>query len=132
MVSRLKIMNLLEDYIVVFGTEDWVDVRIVAYAVAREFSESPDGVRELSMEIVSDLIRDGEMVAGDLGEEGFEAWEVDAEEAIRRVDQRWRELGDKLPGIDEVAWLDLTNKGEKRAANIDQSLMLGLKAEQVE
>lgn len=70
--------------------------------------------RELTLEIVRDLLTDGLLVAGFPIDEGpeFDAWDLPADQAMARIEEAWSRL-DHEPFTGDVAWFVATAKGEE-------------------
>ncbi|KUO05179.1 hypothetical protein [Streptomyces caeruleatus] len=99
--------------LLVEGLDDWVPVdRLVG--LAREESErSGTDFRSLAVRLLGDLVKDGLMDVGELGDTGFEPWTGDTDTVLARIvaalDQvDWRPAGG-------VCWLANTPEGDRTA-----------------
>jgi hypothetical protein len=104
------------DFVLVRGSDDWVMAAEVAEAA--KFvggATTPAAIRELSMVLIGELLRDGLVEIGELVESGFRPWGVSDVEALARVDRAWRAMP-AGPRLGDVCWLNLTQKGELAAA----------------
>ena len=101
--------ELLEDL-----TDDYVGIWDIARRVERKWSiEDGSEVRATAMTLLSDLIEDGLIVPGlARNDGGFDVWELGPEEAVDGIRREWRELG-RLPSLGDIAWFDITPKGER-------------------
>ena len=103
------------------GADDWVMACDVAW-VARSMggAKSPNDVRDLSVELIRELLDRGLMTIGDVTESGFHAWDLIATDAVDRVAARWRKLR-REPTLGDVCWLQLTELGQARVEAIARS-----------
>jgi len=103
------------DDLLVSGPDDWVMACEVAWvARSKGGARSSDAIRELSVELIRELLDRGLMTIGDVTESGFHAWELSTAEALDHVDAEWRMLS-REPSLGDICWLQLTEKGEARA-----------------
>src|SRR5436305_6985689 len=92
------------------GVEDWVPIDTLI-GLANESEKSEGGnFKEIVASILDYLLKDDLMVAGEIGNSGFEAWAGDADSIARRIIARldevdWRPFGG-------VCWLANTSKGD--------------------
>ncbi len=104
---------LLARNVLVRGLDDWVQ----AYEVVGEIVESgipvtDVGVPDLSIAILEYLLLNQLMVAGDVTEGGFHAWNQTPEAALHTIKTRWSKL-DGLPNLGDVCWLNNTTLGDE-------------------
>jgi len=87
------------------GEDDWMMAAEVAW-VAKSVggAETLSEVRDVSTEVLGDVLRAGEMRIGTVTEEGFQPWEGTVEEWLQRVERQWDALG-RLPEMGELFWL---------------------------
>ena len=95
------------------GLDDWVPVDSVIGSARDAAAHTGTDFRSLATATITHLIKTGLMVAGDLGNEGFERWpEPPAAMAHRVIDQcesfGWEPLG-------AACWLANTAAGDERA-----------------
>lgn len=95
------------------GLDDWVMLHTVVWlgrdAAAETGADSPVMVRAL----VERLLTDGLMVAGEIGETGFEPWAVAADEAIARVLEQCEAL--EWNPLTDGCWFANTPRGDELA-----------------
>lgn len=86
--------------------EDYVGLWEVVKQVRRAFPDAEAGeIQAISLDLVRDLLRSGQAVAGDLSNEGqFLDWRLDVDRAVERIGEEWDRLG-RDPNISEVVWL---------------------------
>lgn len=96
------------------GADDWVSAR-EAYGIAADAGVTdPAAVRALAVGLIAEVLVGGLMVAGDVSESGFQAWEVTPGDAVARIATDWFSRPDPVIGVGEVVWLDITPSGEQR------------------
>lgn len=101
------------------GRDDWVmaaDVAWIARDVGR--ADAEDEVCAESVRLIEAVLRDGLMLIGDVTDGGFFPWEASTDQALRRIEAAWRELG-RSPDLGEVCWLENTAKGDALALGRD-------------
>lgn len=57
------------------------------------------------------------MEVGDVTDHGFVPWGLSPDDAMVRVEQKWRDLG-RSPDLGEICWLANTDFGDERAASV--------------
>ncbi|WP_369203471.1 hypothetical protein [Streptomyces sp. PU-14G] len=93
------------------GEDDWVMVDFLI-GVAEEFTNSHGGdFKDVSLDLLRELLREELMEIGDLGETGFEAWPHNVNESVARFKEGcdsydWEPMG-------ALWWLANTEKGEQ-------------------
>ncbi|MBQ1161464.1 hypothetical protein KBZ21_25785 [Streptomyces sp. A73] len=91
------------------GEDDWVMIDFVI-GTAEDYAQTHGGdFREISMALLKELLDEGLMEIGELGESGFEAWEEPTEQAIEKFQRaceacNWKPMGG-------LWWLANTEKG---------------------
>jgi hypothetical protein len=98
------------------GQDDYVGLWEVAWILRRSKpSYTGDEIREVALEVLGPLLSEGLMEPGSLQEKGgFLAWTCTPEEALARIDEKWRALGQD-PNIGEVCWFSNTSAGDAAA-----------------
>ena len=98
------------------GQDDYVGLWEIAWILRRSKpSYGADEIREVALEILKPLLGEGLMEPGLLRENGgFHAWTCTPEEALVRIDEEWRALGQD-PNIGQVCWFSNTAAGDKAA-----------------
>ena len=101
------------------GRDDWVMAADVAW-IARDIggADSDDEVRSASLGLIERALRDELMRIGDVTDGGFFPWKASPDQALRRVEASWLELG-RSPDLGEVCWLENTEKGDALALGVD-------------
>ncbi len=95
------------------GCDDWVDAcEVASIALHEGEAKSQDEMRELSLESIQRVVRQGLMYLGDLTREGFRKWAGPTEECLARVEREWKALG-RGPTLGEICWLQNTSKGNE-------------------
>ena len=96
------------------GLDDWVDAAEVAW-VARAIgaATADDEARELSIEVIRNVLTRGWMTIGDVTTAGYTPWSLDVEASVERVRQGW--IGSSQPKIGDVCWLSNTETGDEIA-----------------
>ncbi|MGM1017305.1 MAG: hypothetical protein ACQEW8_07190 [Actinomycetota bacterium] len=103
----------IDEDILARAAEDWV-IPGEVYRAVREAIGLTDGawVRDMSVGVVTRLMLQGFVVAGDVGDEGFVPWGVSVGEAAERIARDWLAFPDPIdtyPG--SVFWLCATEQG---------------------
>lgn len=94
------------------GLDDWVPFAAVSSAASRVTESEPDR-EQLIHDLLEYLLGNGLMVAGDLGEEGHEAWTDSVEESINRILRQYKELS--FVDSAYICWLANTPEGDRLA-----------------
>jgi hypothetical protein len=108
----MSAVEWVADEVLVEGLDDWVLVDTVIGA-AHEAVEGDGGdFRPVAVAAIDYLIGNGLMVAGDIGDTGFEPWPESPPAMARRVIEKcesfdWVPLGD-------ACWLANTERGARR------------------
>lgn len=112
--------------------DDYEGLWVLADLVGDELDiEDAQQVREMTMGILADLLTHEWVRIGTLsGRDGrFKPWSMDVVEALEYIATEWEKLG-RLPTIGEIAWFDITKKGERHVSHYLQEEPV-LKVEQV-
>lgn len=91
------------------GEEDFVGLWEVVRSVQDHVPHADAAsIRQISLEIVDELLSNGEWEAGFPAEDGrsFDAWTLLPPAAVARIQREWDQLG-REPNIGEIAWLNL-------------------------
>jgi hypothetical protein len=99
---------------------DWIQPHEVSWlAKSVGGAETLAEIQDMSLKIIRHLLEDDLVVAGDLLEGGFKAWDVSPREAFRRIETKWSTYPGG-PSLGDLCWFDLTEKGEQRAREVTQ------------
>ena len=91
---------------------DWVSLaEAVSYVRSARPQSSPATLRALTLDLVSDLVRDGLVQVGDLRPR-FAAWEGTRDHVVEALREAWPEAMTE-PDVGDVCWLDVTPEGER-------------------
>lgn len=109
-----KIFDSAVSEILIEGLDDWVPVDRVIGASRDIASAQHVSVHAVAASMISRLVEGGFMLPGDLGDEGFVAWEgsasgLAARVVMRAVEMEWQPLGGG-------GWLANTAAGDRVAA----------------
>lgn len=103
----------LVDDILMRGCADWVDAcEVASVALTEGKAKSPDAMRELALELIRNVVRQGLMELGDVTRGGFGKWDLPIEEGLARVEREWLALG-RNPTLAEICWLQNTSRGNE-------------------
>lgn len=100
--------------LLILGLDDRIQVADVAsVTLTTGGGRSPKECREFSLELIRWLLDEGLAEAGEVTDGvGFVPWEVSVPEAVARIEREWVGTG---PGLGEIGWLNLTEKGQAEA-----------------
>lgn len=104
-VESIFLEDLKEDYEGLWELSDMVSAALE--------TDSVSVVREVTLRLVGEWIRAGYVRPGIPHgyDSGFEAWDLPSAAAVEKIATDLRSL-DRLPGLGEVAWFDITPAGE--------------------
>jgi hypothetical protein len=110
----MKLKACIED-VLDRGLDDWIAITGVA-SVAKIIggAVTDDEIRDLSIEIIRNVIQEGLMEVGDVTTDGFHRWALSSDEALKRIEHDWGALG-RWPYTGDICWLSNTEQGDKRA-----------------
>lgn len=108
--------SLIES-LLVDGLEDYGAANWVLATVERELDVSDTrDLRAISLGLITELLMEGLMVAGDLKAGHFYPWDLEPHAAVARVTDDWLIWGlEKFPTPGAICWLDNTEKGNEIA-----------------
>jgi hypothetical protein len=109
MDSKAIIRELLVE-----GLDDWVPVDRLIWLAREESEQSGGDFRSLAIELLTELMRDGLMDIGELGDTGFEPWSGDADAVLARLVTALDQV-DWMPA-GGVCWLANTPQGDRMAS----------------
>jgi hypothetical protein len=113
------------DDLLVRGCDDWVDAcEVASVAIEVGGAKAESDIRELSLELIRNVVQQGLMELGDVdvageweSKEGFRKWDLPIQESVNRVEREWNALG-RNPTLWEVCWLQITDKGRERGEQL--------------
>jgi len=104
--------TLTEDFLA-RAAEDWISAGELIDLVRSSGLTDRDMLRDLAVGLVSRLICQELVVAGDVADGRHNPWDMSAGESIARVASEWSDFPDPfvMPGL--IAWFDTTPLGQK-------------------
>ncbi len=106
-----------EEEILARGEDDWVQFFEV-YELAKKWAEIHSAnARTETVRLLRSLLSQRLVQIGDVTEEGFVLWELNDDEVIARVIDRWDNLKER-PSLGDVCWLSNTARGDARAREL--------------
>lgn len=109
-------MTAVLDDLLARYAEDWFQAVEVAYCARQRGARTLAEVRALSIETIAAGLHAGYFVGGDATPDGFEPWAGGPDEVIARLRDEWPL--DHYVETGEVCWLDPTEAGEVKAAEV--------------
>jgi hypothetical protein len=108
----------LED-LLIGGLDDWADAGWAVQSARLSGPTDPIELRELTLALIAEALREGLMVAGDIVGNEHVPWHGDSEEWLERIRQEWlAEWGDVVPTPGAIVWLDNTPAGDQVAREV--------------
>lgn len=105
----------LED-LVVGGLDDWADAGWVLQSVWPPGETDRARLRDLTLELIAEVLQSGLMVAGDIVGGEHVPWHGSAGDALRRITSEWLdEWRDEIPTPGAIVWLANTAAGDEVA-----------------
>ena len=102
--------------LLVGGLTDWADASWAAQSARLSGVQGGPALRDLTLGLVAEVLREGLMVPGYLFATYHLPWPCDAEEAAARIAQEWiDEWGDDVPTPGAIVWLNNTEAGDEVA-----------------
>ncbi|WP_415853985.1 hypothetical protein [Sinomonas sp. G460-2] len=95
------------------AAEDWVSAAEVIDLVRRSGATDPETLRDLSMGLVSRLLLQGLIVAGDLDGQSHVPWPCSPLDSIGRIITAWAAKRDPFVMPGEVVWINTTPAGQR-------------------
>jgi hypothetical protein len=109
-VSTWDERSLLED-LLARGVDDWVYEAEVYDIARRSGLGSADGLRQLSVGLITEALVRGFAVAGAYDGTGHQPWDCSVGEAVERIAAEWLKWGSEVPTPGAIVWLDVTPAG---------------------
>lgn len=105
----------LEEDLLAAGVGDWVHFGEVAWLAShRGLQASRKEQVEATLTVLRNLQERGLVEIGDVGRDGFKAWQLSIDEVEQRVRQTWLAL-DRDPAPGDIGWLANTPLGDQAA-----------------
>jgi hypothetical protein len=94
--------------------DDWTGLHAIVFFVKEFYHyKNLELIKEVTLEIIQNLLEKKLVIAGDLLEEDiFVPWNMAVDEIKEKIKQEWDNLGRKLIPH-EIVWFDITEKGKK-------------------
>jgi hypothetical protein len=90
---------------------DWIDLGFLRSTVREMTGVGPAELHAAVMTVVSQLVGEGLVAAGDVTDGGFRAWDCSRDQAVSRIDREWRAESDPELWPFQVAALAPTQEG---------------------
>lgn len=108
----------LED-LVVGGLDDWADAGWALQSVRLTGETDPATLRDLTLALLAEVLREGLMTAGDVISGEHVPWHGTPDEWAERIRQEWLdEWEDEVPTPGAITWLNNTPSGEGLARTV--------------
>jgi hypothetical protein len=109
--------------ILISGSDDWVYLAEVSDLVRDKTPTSSETEHmELTLSVISELVRNGWMEIGDLpatGTDGkFRPWKLSVDESLARIRKEWVALRKPI-NLGEICWLAITPAGDAKAEKLN-------------
>ncbi len=86
------------DDLLVGGLYDWADAGWALESARLPGETDPAALRDLTLELIADVLRSGLMVPGDVVGDEHVPWHGSADDAARRITCEWLDVGGRGPG----------------------------------
>jgi len=101
------------------GLNDWADAGWALQSSRLSGATSTTVLRDATLTLIDEVLREGLMVAGDLVGSEHVPWHGKPEEWVRRIRQEWLdEWGDEVPTPGAIVWLCNTAAGDALARDV--------------
>lgn len=105
--------------LLVGGLDDWADAGWALQSSRLSGASDPIALRDFTLELIAEVLREGLMIAGDIVEGDHVPWQTSAEEAAERIAREWLdEWGDEVPTPGAIVWLSNTAAGDAIARSV--------------
>lgn len=105
--------------LLVGGLDDWADAGWALQSSRLSGASDPIALRDFTLELIAEVLREGLMIAGDIVEGDHVPWQTSAEEAAERIAREWLdEWGDEVPTPGAIVWLSNTAAGDEIARSV--------------
>ncbi|WP_433259330.1 hypothetical protein ACQPYK_49890 (plasmid) [Streptosporangium sp. CA-135522] len=98
------------------GLDDWITLGHILYRASTMIGAETSNARSAALAAVKILLTENLAVAGNIGDSGFEAWDLNVEQALDRIlleceSRNW------VLGLTDV-WIATTEKGDDLARSM--------------
>lgn len=101
------------------GLDDWAYESWAMQSARLSGETEPVALRDLTIELIADVLGEGLMVAGDLVGDEHVQWQGGPEEWVDRIRKEWlEEWGDEAPTPGAIVWLNNTPAGDELAYDV--------------
>jgi hypothetical protein len=108
----------LED-LLVGGLDDWADAGWALQSARLSGETELSALRDITLDLITEVLREGLMVAGDLVGSEYVSWHGEPQEWAQRIRREWLdEWGDEVPTPGAIVWLDNTLAGDDFARDV--------------
>jgi hypothetical protein len=105
--------------LVVGGLADWADASWASMSARLTGETDPAVLRDLTLSLIAEVLRDGLMVAGDIIVDEHVPWHGSTEEVVERISHEWiEEWGGTMPTPGAIVWLSNTAAGDELARGV--------------
>lgn len=106
-IKKIKLEFLRECY------DDYVGLWSLIREIKLQMkSEDPKSVRDMTIKVIAELLRQGFIKAGIPRISGqFEEWGLNPEQTIGRIEEEWDKL-EAEPNIGDIVWFTTTEAGD--------------------
>lgn len=104
------------------ATDDWMSPADIAGILAEGGVEDTQEVTKLGIDILAGLLVRGDLEAGAVTDNGFEASAEPIEDLIETVATTWMALSNRRLSPGQIVWLNLTESGSARLTAYEGSL----------
>lgn len=98
--------------VLIGGLDDWADAGWVMQTVRQSRLLDPEELRSLAIGVITELLVEGLVVAGDITLGAHDPWQCTSGEAVVRITREWLRWGSEVPTPASVVWLANTDAGD--------------------
>lgn len=101
------------------GLDDWADAGWALQSTRLSGATNLTELRDATLALIADVLREGLMVAGDLVGSKHVPWHGEPQEWVERIRREWLdEWGDEVPTPGAIVWLGNTPAGDAVARDV--------------
>lgn len=105
----------LKDDVLIGGLDDWADAGWVMQTVRQSGLLDPEELRSLAIGVITELLVEGLVLAGEITEGAHEPWQCTQGEAVVRITREWLRWGSEVPTPASIVWLANSDAGDAAA-----------------